>query len=328
VKVDARTVNERLAGTPSFRRIVDLVGAANPLQRKRVAALLAAQDGAYFDFAESMSRSLDASFLRDPGDARAAVAAYDELCFEMLREQIRFRKTGLYRLDDARDANETVYSDPIRMERYLIGLMLTYLFWPNHYELFRLFQRGLAGIAPGTVLEVGAGHGLFTAEVLRTHPTIDLTVLDISESSMSMTRAFLEALETRTSAVRFLLGDFMGPALGLASFDLIVMGEVIEHVNDAPALLRRARELMTPGGRLFVTTCANCPAADHIYYFGSADQIRTVLSDAGFTVDQEIVLPAEAVPEARWEEEKVTVNYGAFLKHASEPDVAGGTARR
>lgn len=323
-----RTVDERLALTPSFERIVNLIGAANPLQRKRVRALLTTRDDAYFAFAETMSRSLESTFMREPGDARAAASAYDDLCFEMLREQIRFRKTGVYRLDDAGHANETVYSNPVRMERYLIGLMLTYLFWPNHYELFMLFRRGIAGQAPRTALEVGAGHGLFTAEVLRAHPTIDLTVIDISESSMAMTRTFLDALDTGLPTVRFVLTDFMGPDLGPASFDLIVMGEVIEHVNDAPALLRRARDLLAPGGRLFLTTCANCPAADHIYYFGSADHIRTVLSHAGFRIDDEIVLPAEAIPEARWEAEKVTINYGAFLTLSNSPRDAGGGAPR
>jgi 2-polyprenyl-3-methyl-5-hydroxy-6-metoxy-1,4-benzoquinol methylase len=97
------------------------------------------------------------------------------------------------------------------------------------------------------------------------------------------------------------------------------MGEVIEHVNDAPALMRRARDLLNPGGRLYLTTCANCPAADHIYYFGSADHIRAMLSDAGFDIADEVVLPAEAIPEERWEVERVTLNYGAFLKLAAVP---------
>jgi 2-polyprenyl-3-methyl-5-hydroxy-6-metoxy-1,4-benzoquinol methylase len=307
------SADERLAGAPAFSRVVDLVGAANPLQRKRVRAMLAERDASYFEFAEAMSRSLEASFMRDPDDARAAAAAYDELCFEMLREQIRFRKTGIYRLDNAADANDTVYSDPARMRRYLIGLMLTYLFWPNHYELFRLFQRGIEGLAPQSTLEVGAGHGLFTAELLRRYPRVDLTVLDISASSMEMTRTFLEALGAPTATTRFRLADFMGPSLDLASFDLIVMGEVIEHVNDAAALMQRAHSLLTPDGKLFLTTCANCPAADHIYYFGSADDIRRLFTESGFAVEQEVVLPAEAVPESRWEAEKVTVNYGAFL---------------
>lgn len=317
------SIEERFESAPSFRRIVELVGAENPLQRKRIRSMLDTRDASYWAFAESMSTSLEASFMREAGEARAAAAAYDELCFEMLREQIRFRKTGAYRLAAAADANDTVYSNPARMRRYLTGLMLTYLFWPNHYELLRLFQRGLDRLAPRVALEVGAGHGLFTAGLLRRHPGVDLTLVDISESSMEMTQAFLGTLGVATSSVSFRLVDFMAPDLGLQPFDLIVMGEVIEHVDDAPALLNRARDLLAEDGHLFLTTCANCPAADHIYYFGSASEIRTLIRDCGLMVSDEIILPAEDVPEASWEADKITINYGAFLRRATASSSSG-----
>jgi len=324
---DTLTVQERLANAPAFSRVVDMVGAANPLQRKRVQAMLARQGPAFFEFAESMSRSLAASFMRDEGDARAAAQAYDELCFEMLREQIRFRKTGVYRLDDAADANDTVYSDPVRMRRYLIGLLLTYLFWPNHYELFKLFRRGVGALSPRRALEIGAGHGLFTTELLRQHPSLDLTVVDISESSIEATRTFLRAFETPAGSIDFRLADFMGPDLDLGVFDLIVMGEVVEHVNDAASLLRRARESLSPHGVLFLTTCANCPAADHVYYFESAAAIRDLIEASGFAIDDEVVLPAEDVAEERWAADRITVNYGAFLRARTpgSPGTAEGT---
>jgi 2-polyprenyl-3-methyl-5-hydroxy-6-metoxy-1,4-benzoquinol methylase len=319
---DLSTVEERLATAPSFRGVVDMVGATNPLQRKRIRAMLASRDASYFEFAESLSGSLEATFMREPDDARAAAAAYDELCFEILREQIRFRKTGVYRLDDAAEANDTVYADPIRMRRYLIGLLLTYLFWPNHYELFRHFRSGIAALRPRRGLEVGAGHGLFTAELMRQHPGLDLTVLDISESSLEVTRSFLAAFDVASRTIRFRLADFMGPDVDLPEFDLIVMGEVVEHVNDAEGLLRRARALLAPGGTLYLTTCANCPAPDHIYYFGSPADIRSLLDRAGFDVVEELVLPAEAVPVERWEAERITVNYGAFLRKSAEREPA------
>jgi 2-polyprenyl-3-methyl-5-hydroxy-6-metoxy-1,4-benzoquinol methylase len=315
----ATTLDERLDALPAFSRVVELVGATNPLQRKRVRAMLRDRDNAYFAFAEEVSRSLAMAFMRTPDRAREAARAYDELCMEMLREQIRFRKTGIYRLDDAADANDTVYSDPTRMRAYLIGLALTYLFWPNHYALFQLFREGLLHLQPRRSLEVGAGHGLFTAELVRRHPQVELTVVDISQSSIEVTREFLDAFDVPHDAVRFLLADFMGPDLALGSFDLIVLGEIIEHVNDAGALLRRAAELLSPDGTIFLTTCANCPAADHVYYFGSADDIRRLVRATGLRIGREVVLAAEAVPEDRWSAEKTTVNYGALLRKAAAP---------
>jgi 2-polyprenyl-3-methyl-5-hydroxy-6-metoxy-1,4-benzoquinol methylase len=311
------SLEERLDTLPAFSRVVELIGASNPLQRKRVRAMLRERDDAYFAFAEEVSRSLATAFMRTPDEAREAAQAYDDLCLEMLREQIRFRKTGIYRLDDAAEANDTVYSDPTRMRAYLIGLLLTYLFWPNHYALFQLFREGLARLQPQRSLEVGAGHGVFTTELIRRHPAVELTVVDISQSSIEVTREFLDAFDVPQDAVRFLLADFMGPDLALGSFDLIVLGEIIEHVNDAGALLRRATELLTPDGTIFLTTCANCPAADHIYYFGSADDIRDLVGASGLGIDREVVLAAEVVPEDRWRAEKTTINYGALLRKAA-----------
>jgi SAM-dependent methyltransferase len=157
---------------------------------------------------------------------------------------------------------------------------------------------------------------------MRQHPGLELTVLDISESSLEVTRAFLAAFDVASRTIRFQLADFTRPDLDLPLFDLIVMGEVVEHDNDAEGLLSRARALLAPGGTLYLTTCANCPAADHIYYFGSPADIRFLLERAGFDVVEELVLPAEAVPVERWEAERITVNYGAFLRKSAEREPA------
>lgn len=42
--------------------------------------------------------------------------------------------------------------------------------------------------------------------------------------------------------------------LGLARFDVVVAGEIIEHLPDASALFRSAHAVLRPGGSLLVTT--------------------------------------------------------------------------
>lgn len=82
-----------------------------------------------------------------------------------------------------------------------------------------------------------------------------------------------------------------------ATFDLITMWDVIEHVVDFHALLRRARELLAPGGLLVLETqdissvfarvlgrrWHHYKHAEHIYHFTPAT-LRRVLSDCGFAV--------------------------------------------
>lgn len=83
------------------------------------------------------------------------------------------------------------------------------------------------------------------------------------------------------------------------SFDLITLWDVVEHVVDPHALLRRARELLAPGGLLVLETqdvdspfarllgrrWHHFKHAEHLYHF-SPVTIRRLLADCGFRVEE------------------------------------------
>lgn len=299
---------------PELMNIVDLVSAENPLQRKRIEAFISRQDVDYWMFAEELSRTLNYSFLRGEQERIEAARSYNRMCMEILREQIRFRKTGVYRLDDARVAHETVYSQREVMRYYIVGLLLSYLFWPNHYQMLCFFKDHLRDIRIERCLEVGLGHGLFTAEVMRRFPNLDVTLVDISETSIALAREMLTTFQLDSSRVRFIHGDYVTVSLESEGFDFIIMGEVLEHVADALGFLARARRLLAPGASIFLSTCANCPAIDHVYHFHTVEEIRALIRSAGLAIVRDIAVPAEAVPESEWQRELVTINYSAILE--------------
>jgi 2-polyprenyl-3-methyl-5-hydroxy-6-metoxy-1,4-benzoquinol methylase len=84
-----------------------------------------------------------------------------------------------------------------------------------------------------------------------------------------------------------------------AHFDLITMWDVIEHLVDPGALLRRARELLAPGGLLVVETqdidsrfaraagaaWHHFKHAEHILHF-TPSTARRLLEDSGFRVEE------------------------------------------
>jgi 2-polyprenyl-3-methyl-5-hydroxy-6-metoxy-1,4-benzoquinol methylase len=308
---------ERPEDYPELMKIIHVISAENPLQRKRINAFISRQDVGYWTFAEELSRTLNSSFLRDDQVRVEAARSYNRMCMDILREQIRFRKTGTYLLDDAHVAHQTVYSQKSVMRYYIVGLLLSYLFWPNHFQMLSFFKDHLSDIRVERCLEVGVGHGLFTVEMMRRFPNSEVTLVDISETSVELAQEMLTTFDLDSSRVKFVLGDFLTVSLGTVGFDLIIMGEVLEHVNDAPGFLTRARELLRPGGSIFLSTCANCPAVDHIYHFHNVDEIRALIRSVGLSIVRDTALPAEDVPEARWQRELVTINYSSILNLGS-----------
>ncbi len=301
---------------PELSRIVELIAGGNPLQKKRIEGFLETRDLEYWSFAEGLSRILNHGFLTDEAARDEAARAYNKMCMDFLSEQIRFKKTGKYRIDDAAKAVAEVYDDLEVMRYYMVGLLVSYMFWPNHYALFRFFDKHLPKTPPGNYLEVGVGHGLFTSTMLSRFPGVTGAAIDISETSIKTARETLTAFQVDQSRLRFIHGDYLTTEPDGGPFDFIIMGEVLEHVNDAPAFMRRTRNLLAPGGAVYMTTCANCPALDHVYHFHSAGEIRDLMVESGFRIVDDLALAAEDIPEDKWEEELVTVNYCALLEHA------------
>lgn len=274
-------------------KLIDLIAGQNPLQGKRINTFVNQQDTAYRDFAEELL-----SFFQSEQDLSEAARAYNQVCMELLREQIRFRKTGVYELKDA--TKDTRY--------YIIGLLLSYLFWPNHYRMFCFFKEHLDSINIERCLEVGVGHGLFTTKAIQHFPDLSVTLIDNSEASIQVAKEMLDFPQAQ-----FIHSDYLVAPLE-DSFDFIIMGEVIEHVNNVAGFLERTHQLLQLDGTVFLSTCANCPAIDHVYHFHTIGEIRDLIQEADLSIARELVLPAENIPEDKWQEELVTINYCAILE--------------
>jgi SAM-dependent methyltransferase len=304
----------RATDFPEVHRYIELIAAENPLQRRAIERFVAAEDERYWRFAESVCARLSARYLRDDAARAGAARAYNDLCRVLNAEQFRFKKTGLYQIGSASAANAEVYSQPKRMREYVMGLLLSHLFWKSHYDMIVFLQEYLAGIRTVRTLEVGVGHGLLLQQVAQRHPEAALTVVDISAASLDLAREIFHAFDLDVARIQFLHSDFLTAQLPEHGYDFIVMAEVLEHVDDPAAFLRRARTFMAPGATMYMATCANCPAPDHVYLFRNVPAIRELVRSAGLEIEREIALPLERVPEEQWEKRRVNVNYGAILR--------------
>ena len=143
-----------------------------------------------------------------------------------------------------------------------------------------------SGVAEGaSVLDVGCSAGYFVEAALRR----GFDAIGVEPSSWLCRRA-----RERVGESRVIEGTFETAALGRARFDAVTLWDVLEHVPDPVSFLSRARDILRPGGLLFL----NVPARDtltaallgsrwplllpeHLFYF-SRPSLRIALAAAGF----------------------------------------------
>lgn len=177
----------------------------------------------------------------------------------------------------------------------------------NHYEYMghaadnvtltplikRRLERIIQGLAPirtdlrskPKLLEVGCGGGL----LLRVASELgwDVYATEISTSCLALLEPWLGA--------RLYTGELPDAPFAPASFDLIVMAEVIEHLPAPAAYLRAAYRLLAPGGTLFLTTPNyrgasyrlwgdgwRVVADEHLNYF-DPESVKRLVESTGFT---------------------------------------------
>ena len=115
----------------------------------------------------------------------------------------------------------------------------------------------LAADPPGsTVLNIGAGQGSFTR--LLEERGFEVTSTDVTEPALVVLRARVGG--------EVLPGDMTELPFPDASFDAVVAGEVLEHIQDDGRALEEGARVLRPGGVLALSVPA------HPGWFGRSDE--------------------------------------------------------
>ncbi len=248
--------------------------------------------------------------LMNGDDARFA-ADYRWTCERLREEELFFHREERYRLSTFAEAHAEVYSDSAYMGRYVNGLLLSQVLWYNHAATFEMFLDRVLGAAkaPFDYLEVGPGHGLMVCFAARSPMSLTLEAWDVSEVSLRETRAALDQLGTPKPVV-LTQTDILAATPSPRRFDLIVISEVLEHLENPEQALRFLRGAMAPGGRLFVNVPLNSPSPDHIYLLSHPDEARALVEDAGFRVSGLELYATQGTAIDRAIRNKVSVSAG------------------
>ncbi len=179
---------------------------------------------------------------------------------------------------------------------------------------------------PGRLLDIGCGEGMFL-QVARERG-FDVAGLDLDAGNVAAARARGLAPIEQGLAVDA-LGRLAPMLRGARPFDRVTAFEVLEHQPDPVGVLRAARGLLAPGGRL----CGSVPNRDrvlvqrerrrsdgdfppHHFLWFSRGALEATLRAAGFS--HVVVEPiAERDPEA----------FAAYLEHALLGGLTGAGKR-
>jgi 2-polyprenyl-3-methyl-5-hydroxy-6-metoxy-1,4-benzoquinol methylase len=295
--------------TPLVAQVIEILCKKSPFQRKTLRHFLVNCDDVYWHRAETVVRDLTECFYEQ--SIEKIVDAYLQMYQDIMLEQINFAKSGVYRPLVINEVYSEVYASETKMKSYMHGLALSIFLWPNHYKMYDFFIQKIKQIGPiRHYLEIGPGHGLFLLHALRTFPKAEFTIIDISPISIALTKQLVDYCLPQNNC-KFEVKDinlFNGQT---KYYDFIVMCEVLEHLFHPNLVLNKLKELLTPKGNCFITTCANCPAIDHVYQFHNIDEIRKCLESAKFNITQDLALAIQNIPCLK--DNQAGINYAALL---------------
>jgi SAM-dependent methyltransferase len=299
----------------NFNKIVELVIEKSPFQKKKLGHYLASRDVTFFEEAETFAVKYGGYLESQNIPINYAVSAYLEMCQNMMKCQIEFMKTGMYTVDKHIEAFNDVYSSENKMKPYMIGLAISQFLWPTHYEMYHFFAQAVKKYRFGidSYLEIGPGHGLYLNKAMDYLPNgTNISTVDISPISTAITKSIMIHFKHDLSSIEFHTQDIL-KFDSQKKFDFITMGEVLEHVNFPEKLLQKLHFLLSDKGTVFVSTCVNAPAIDHVYHFRKVDEITAMLDQCGFSIINDRILPVENLPIETIIAENIAINYCAIL---------------
>ncbi len=290
--------------------VVEQISLKNQLHSKKIIKNLSKFDEAYFNRANDFMKRYATLLQNENKTMDYAIDCYLQMIADVNYESVQFLQTGEYTSKSFDEVNQRVYNNPQVMEYYMHGLLLSQFLWTHHYDILLYFNKIINKNAPHiqNYLEVGGGHGLYISEAIGIiGDSANYDLVDISKSSLDIAKKMIN-----NDKVNYMLTDVF-EYFPEHKYDFITMGEVLEHVEDPVSLLKKLHTLLGENGKLYITTPTNAPAIDHIYLFKNADDIRQVIYQAGFNIEDEFCIYSEDMPAEKAEKYKVSMMYAGVL---------------
>ena len=244
-------------------------------------------------------------------------ADYRWTCDQLRDEELFFHRNGRYRLSTFKEADAEVYSDHAYMSRYVNGLLLTQVLWFNHAATFEMFLNRVLDLPKTDIdyLEVGPGHGLMVYFAAQSPHIKSLEAWDVSAVSLRETQAALDKLQLRRP-VSLTEVDILSAADTGRQFDLIVISEVLEHLERPDTALKFLHKALRSDGHIYINVPINSPSPDHIYLFSNPGEVQALVEQAGFKIKSMELFATQGRSVERALKDKISVSSGLIAHKA------------
>lgn len=220
-------------------------------------------------------------------DLRQALDSYYRFVEKQIRIHNSFLKEGRYRFECLADLEK---SDEWQAHQKDYGFILLFsiIFSSHRFEIYHHFRKMISAYARkgGKCLEVGAGCGVETSFLAK---YFDVKAYDMNAFSREAINFLFPELQ----------GKFFPQVYDFSEkgyYDVAVMIELIEHVENPLELLSGFSSVLTNSGVGFLTFALNMPQIDHIYHFRNIVEVTTMLQSSGLTVIKDFCAVSSALP--------------------------------
>ncbi len=312
--LDDSPLDAVLKGSPSARAVAGIALAAWPEHDKFLLRSFRQRSPQVLAVGETVATEI---LKLIAGDAKRFGEDYRWTCDRLREEEIFFHRNGRYRLSTFAEAYAEVYSNHEYMGRYVRGLLLTQVLWYNHVATTEMFLSRVLGAMdePFDYLEVGPGHGLMTYFAAASKLSRSLEAWDVSAASLEETAAALKKLGA-AKPVALVETDIMQAGAADRRFDLVVISEVLEHLEAPGAALRFLRSAISDRGMIYISVPINSPSPDHLTLFSSPEDVVALVEEAGLRVDRIELYATQGRPIETALAQKISVSAGILARPA------------
>jgi len=297
-----------------LREFLDIVSEKNVFQAKYLDNSLS---DIMPDEVNKLENLLNFYVLREHCSLEGIVDKYLNHIASLVEEQRYFVEFGKYRYSTF-DEVENYYKESDSMSDYTVALGLSTYLWNLHRQLYRLFDKALilsnSDSSRVGYLEIGPGHGEYFVTAMQKTNFRKYTAIDISKTAVELTRDYILYSMPDTDKNYELIHEDIFQYQTPELYDMVVMGEVLEHVENPNAFLRRIYELASDNATIFITTAINAPQVDHICLFNCLNEVVDLIESERFIIIDSVAVNANNLPLDKAEKRKAAINAGFILK--------------